>query len=714
MQFIVTTSSGLDQLLMDECRQLLPESQLKLAPGRVILEGSLADAYHLCLGSRLANRVLAVMTSGVVKNQDDLYQLTQTVQWPEQFASSSTFMVQFNGTNRWLKNTQFGALKVKDGIVDSFVEAGLRRPDVAKQQPQIIINARLHKDEVTLCIDLSGRSLHQRDYRVATGEAPVKEHIAAAMLHRAGIADALTKDEPLVLLDPMCGSGTLIIEAVNMARRIAPGLARSKWGFDAWLGHQQSVFNDIVQTFIDAQRLDIPHQFYANDVDPNTLRIAKNNAGNAQVMRYIRFSQQDASTLQAPVSPKLDEDGMALTPHWLIANPPYGERLGELPQLLGLFQRWGAHLKQEYAGWQVSLLSSNRDILRQLRLRAKKSYKVMNGKLECEIVNYALDTNNCSHQVQRDGQDAFANRIAKNLKKLKPWLKQHQTDCYRMYDADLPEYNCAIDRYGDWLIVQEYAAPKDIPEAKAKARLHDIIMQLPIATGVTPDKIALKVREQQKGKAQYERLKTHNNRFIVHEHEAMFYVNPTDYLDVGLFLDHRTTRQLFKAEAKGKRVLNLFCYTGSVSVHAAKGGAQTVMSVDMSNTYLQWAKDNFRLNRLQGGYGFTQGDCVAWLKDNTQPFDLMFIDPPSFSNSKRMEGTWDVQRDHVSLLTSAAESLTSKGVVYFSNNLRGFKLDHNALEQIGYTIENISERTLPKDFARNPKIHQCWRLVYAV
>jgi 23S rRNA (guanine2445-N2)-methyltransferase / 23S rRNA (guanine2069-N7)-methyltransferase len=138
------------------------------------------------------------------------------------------------------------------------------------------------------------------------------------------------------------------------------------------------------------------------------------------------------------------------------------------------------------------------------------------------------------------------------------------------------------------------------------------------------------------------------------------------------------------------------------------------MSVDMSNTYLQWAKDNFRLNRLQGGYGFVQGDCVAWLKDNSQQFDLMFIDPPSFSNSKRMEGTWDVQRDHVSLLTSAAESLAPKGVVYFSNNLRGFNLDHNALEQLGYTIENISERTLPKDFARNPKIHQCWRLVYAV
>lgn len=713
MQFIITTSSGLDQLLYDEIKTIVPNVQCKLAPGRVVVTGELRDAYDICLNSRLANRVLCELVKGPVLNQEDLYQLTQQIDWPMQFNSSATFMVQFNGTNRWLKNTQFGALKVKDGIVDSFVESGQRRPDVAKQMPNIVINVRLHKDEVTLCIDLSGRSLHQRDYRTGAGEAPVKEHVAAAVLHRAGIAHALSQDEPVTMLDPMCGSGTLVIEAANMALRKAPGLLRERWGFDAWLGHNKVQWQEAISQCEAQQREAHPHRFFANDIDKDLIRKAKENAANAGVMSSIQFSSQDASKLPAPISVSLNDDGIAKEKSFIVANPPYGERLGELPQLLGLFQRWGEHLKTEFAGWQMSLLSSNRDILRQLRLRSKKSYKIMNGKLACEIVNYQLDSNNCVHQAQRSGQDDFANRLNKNLKKLKPWLKRTPTDCYRMYDADLPEYNCAIDRYGDWLIVQEYAPPKDIPEAKAKARLHDILMQLPIVTGVVPDKIVLKVREQQKGKAQYERLKAQNNRFIVHEHDAMFYINPTDYLDVGLFLDHRTTRQLFKQEVQGKRVLNLFCYTGSVSVHAAKAGAQAVMSVDMSNTYLQWAKDNFRLNRLQGGYGFVQANCVEWLQENTTKYDVMFIDPPSFSNSKRMEGTWDVQRDHVALLTSALESLTPNGVIYFSNNLRGFKLDNNALENLGLVIENISHKTLPDDFMRNPKIHQCWRLVYA-
>lgn len=706
---LVTTAKGLDQLLFAEIEAICPNVNLKQIPGGVYVNGEITDAYKICLWSRLANRVLWILTHAPAANEQELYNAANAIDWPAQFHFASDFMVQFNGTTKAINNTQFGALRIKDGIVDRFVEEGTSRPSVSKLSPAITIHARLHRDEILIAIDLSGKSLHQRHYREDTGEAPLKEHVAAAMLYRSGFAKALTEFDSVTLLDPMCGSGTIAIEAALMAAKIAPGLARTKWGFDAWLGHNKSIWNDLKETAL-AEQQSHNHRIFANDIDRNLVRIAKANADNAGVFANIQFSQKDASKLTLPVELTLDDAGMATTPAFIVSNPPYGERLGELATLLPMFNHLGDHLKSAFSGWSVSLLSSNRELLRQIRLRSKKEYAMNNGKLECKLVNYALDAANCEQIAQHSGQQDFANRLRKNLKKLKPFIKRAETNAYRIYDADLPDYNCAIDRYGDWLVVQEYAPPKDIPPEKARRRIHDVLLQLPIVTGVDTKKIAVKVREQQKGTKQYQKVNDQQNRIAVSEHGAEFYVNPTDYLDTGLFLDHRLTRQLFKAEAQGKTVLNLFAYTGSVSVHAAKGGATSVTTVDMSNTYLDWAKDNFSINRLSGAYDFIQADCVEWLKRNHKKFDLIFIDPPSFSNSKRMSGTWDVQRDHVSLIRCAVESLQPNGIIYFSNNLRSFKLADADLSDMGLTIENISAQTLPEDFQRNPKIHQCWRL----
>ncbi len=333
----------------------------------------------------------------------------------------------------------------------------------------------------------------------------------------------------------------------------------------------------------------------------------------------------------------------------------------------------------------------------------------MNGKLECKLVNYQLDANNC--QQFGDSQDNdFANRLKKNLKKLKPWLKKQDTNCYRIYDADLPEYNVAIDVYDDCLVVQEYAPPKTIDTEKARRRLQEVLLYLPAVTGVPAKQIMLKVREQKKGKQQYEKVNTTGNRKVVWENGAKLYVNLTDYLDTGLFLDHRITRQKVRQMAKGRDVLNLFSYTGSVSVAAALGGARSVTTVDMSNTYINWAKDNFKLNKLNGAYHFVQSDCLQWLVGHNGKYDLIFVDPPSFSNSKRMDTTWDVQRDHVILLTQVRRCLNPGGTIVFSNNKRGFKLDHDAMAELGLAVENISAQTIPQDFARHSNIHQCYVL----
>ena len=398
----------------------------------------------------------------------------------------------------------------------------------------------------------------------------------------------------------------------------------------------------------------------------------------------------------------------------MVSNPPYGERLSEITALLPLFQTWGASLKAHFKGWNLSLLTSNRDLLRSMKMFANKEYKLMNGKLECQLVNFVLDEKNCITKEASLSNNDFANRLTKNLKRLNKWLKTENTNCYRIYDADLPEYNVAIDRYGDWLVVQEYAAPKNVPEAKAKRRLHEVIVALPQVLDVPSENIVMKVRAQQKGKSQYEKVAQKQKMLEVFENGAKFKLNLTDYLDTGLFLDHRITRQLVQQRAKDKDVLNLFAYTGSVSVHAALGKAKSVTTVDMSNTYIDWAKENFALNNLKGAYEFIQADCLTWLERHNNQYDFIFIDPPSFSNSKRMDTTWDVQRDHLTLLSNAVKCLRLGGEIMFSNNLRQFKLDEEGVSKLGLRIQNITQKTLPEDFKRNPKIHGCWVLTLDV
>ena len=307
----------------------------------------------------------------------------------------------------------------------------------------------------------------------------------------------------------------------------------------------------------------------------------------------------------------------------------------------------------------------------------------------------------------------LANRISKNLRKLKPFIKRGHTDAYRVYDTDIPEYAIAVDRYGDWLHVQEYAPPKSIDEQTAAQRLQMAMATLPEVLGVSPDRITLKQRKQQKGMEQYERQASSQHELVVNEHGAKFKVNLRDYLDTGLFLDHRPIRYWLQQQAAGKRVLNLFCYTATASVHAALGGATQVDSVDMSATYLAWGADNFRLNGFDPAaekYGFIQADVMQWLAACKQDayYDLIFLDPPTFSNSKRMRDVFDVQRDHAFLVNHSMRLLKPGGTLMFSNNFRKFKLDPEL--ETRYAVQNYHRQSLPEDFQRDPKIHGCWLL----
>ncbi|VFS51666.1 Ribosomal RNA large subunit methyltransferase L [Budvicia aquatica] len=262
--------------------------------------------------------------------------------------------------------------------------------------------------------------------------------------------------------------------------------------------------------------------------------------------------------------------------------------------------------------------------------------------------------------------------------------------------------------------MQEYAPPKTVDPQKARQRLFDAINATLAVMELPASALILKVREKQKGKSQYEKLAQKGEFFLVDEYGAKLWVNLTDYLDTGLFLDHRIARRTLGKLSKGKDFLNLFAYTGSASVHAGIGGARSTTTVDMSRTYLEWAERNLRANNLTGRqHRLIQADCLGWMRETTEQFDVIFIDPPTFSNSKRMENSFDVQRDHLALMMDLKKMLRAGGTIMFSNNKRGFKMDTEGLTKLGLAAEEISEKTLSVDFARNRQIHNCWLISHA-
>ncbi|HHR6128866.1 TPA: bifunctional 23S rRNA (guanine(2069)-N(7))-methyltransferase RlmK/23S rRNA (guanine(2445)-N(2))-methyltransferase RlmL [Providencia alcalifaciens] len=701
MNFLfASTARGLEELLKTEL-EALGASQCKVAQGGVYFQADDRVMYQSLLWSRLASRILLPLNDFDVYSDLDLYLGVQAIDWSEIFDVNDTFVVHFTGTNEEIRNSQYGALKVKDAIVDSFVRKLDQRPNVARQEADIRINVYLNKERASVALDLSGDSLHIRGYRDLAGQAPLKETLAAAIISRSG----WQKNTPMV--DPMCGSGTLLIEAAMIAADRAPGLYRQHWGFNAWLKHNPELWREVVteaQVRFRQGLKDTTSRFYGFDIDKRVLDMARANARRAGLQDLITFNHGDAAALENPV--KTDITGT------IISNPPYGERLESEPALIALHSQFGRIVKARFPGWRLSIFSASPELLSCLQLRSEREFKAKNGPLDCVQKNYQL-AETPSETIAEISPD-FANRLRKNQKKLAKWAKQQGVDCYRLYDADLPEYNVAVDIYGDKVVIQEYAPPKTVDERKARQRLFDVITATMNVLELTSNQLVLKTRQRQKGKQQYEKLAQKDDFFLVNEYNAKLLVNLTDYLDTGLFLDHRIARRMLGEMSRGKDFLNLFCYTGTATVHAGLGGAKSTTSVDMSRTYLEWAEKNLQANQLTGRqHRLMQADCLNWLANTDEQFDLIFIDPPTFSNSKRMDGTFDVQRDHVQLITHLKRMLRRGGTVMFSNNKRGFKMDLEALTELGLKAQEITAKTLSEDFARNRQIHNCWLISHA-
>ncbi|EIX9726277.1 MULTISPECIES: bifunctional 23S rRNA (guanine(2069)-N(7))-methyltransferase RlmK/23S rRNA (guanine(2445)-N(2))-methyltransferase RlmL [Klebsiella] len=695
-----STARGLEELLKTELEGL-GATDCQVVQGGVHFQGDTRLLYQSLMWSRLASRIMLPLGECRVYSDLDLYLGVQAIPWTEMFNPGATFAVHFSGLNDEIRNSQYGALKVKDAIVDSFTRKNLPRPNVDRESPDLRINVWLNKETAHISLDLSGEGLHLRGYRDGTGMAPIKENLAAAIVMRSGWVPGTP------LLDPMCGSGTLLIEAAMLATDRAPGLHRAHWGFGGWAQHDDAIWKEVkaeAQTRARQGLAAYESRFYGSDVDARVIERARRNARRAGIGELIDFDVKDVAQLNNPL-PK----GPYGT---VISNPPYGERLESEPALIALHSLLGRIMKSQFGGWNLSVFSASPELLSCLQLRADKQFKAKNGPLDCVQKNYHLAESEGGKPAML--AEDFANRLRKNLKKFEKWARQEGIECYRLYDADLPEYNVAIDRYADWVVVQEYAPPKTVDAHKARQRLFDIIAATIAVLDMAPNKLVLKTRERQKGKNQYQKMAEKGDFIEVQEYNARLWVNLTDYLDTGLFLDHRIARRMLGQMSKGKDFLNLFSYTGSASVHAGLGGARSTTTVDMSRTYLEWAERNLRLNGLTGrAHRLMQADVLGWLRESTEQFDLIFIDPPTFSNSKRMEDAFDVQRDHIRLMTDLKRLLRKGGTIMFSNNKRGFRMDHDGLAALGLKAQEISQKTLSQDFARNRQIHNCWLITAA-
>jgi len=709
--WLATCPKGLELLLAEELQAIGAEG-VKETVAAVHFQGSMEVAYRACLWSRLANRILMPLHSFMLNEADDLYQECNDISWESHFSAAQSIAIDFIGTSRLIDNTMYGSQRVKDAIVDRIRRIEGERPNVDTKNPDIRIQVRQHKGRVTVSLDISGESLHRRGYRTGQGTAPIKENLAVALLLRANWPAMAA--EGGALLDPMCGSGTLIIEGAMMAADIAPGMLREHYGFDQWIQHDAELWQSLIDEAHQRkakglENLELDIRGY--DANPRVLEYTTQNIENAGLDGHIRLAHKPIDQFGKPTA----ERGLLLT------NPPYGERLGEVDELIPLYQKLGTVLQKNFQGWRAAIFTGNVDLGRETDLSPTKQYSLFNGTIPCKLLVFEDMTSKSAQIAARlstpapaqqltEGARMVLNRLKKNQRKLDGWRKKSGISCYRLYDADIPEYAVAVDIYDQSIYVQEYAPPNTISEKVARERFGEIKLAVKEFSANFRGKIHYKERRRQKGDSQYERLNDGPSDTIhVSEGNAQFEVNLSDYLDTGLFLDHRPVRGLIGEMVKGKSFLNLFCYTAAASVQAAMAGASHSLSIDMSNTYLDWAQRNFDLNSLRSSkHKLLRADCLKWLEIEGELYDVIFLDPPTFSNSKKMDSVLDIQRDHGDLIRSSMAKLVPGGTLIFSNNFRKFKMDELTVRQ--FDCQNITPQTLDVDFVRNPRIHNVWKI----
>jgi 23S rRNA (guanine2445-N2)-methyltransferase / 23S rRNA (guanine2069-N7)-methyltransferase len=544
LQFVAPVAPGLEPTLAAELEQIgIPAP----TAGRqaVAFSGDLAHAYRACLWSRLASRVLLQLASFDVDSGDALYAgARDSVDWLEHLGPDQTLAVETDGLTDGLDNSHYAALRVKDAIVDQLRDRTRRRPQVDTHRPDVRVHLYLRSGRATVSLDLAGEGLHRRGYRSHSAPAPLRETLAAGLLMLAGWPERTE----LPLVDPMCGSGTLLLEAALIAADVAPGLLRRSFGFERWRGHDAKLWNELREQARERDQRQArtsdrapPYPLIVGfDREPRAIEAANRALRTARLLSWVRVQQGDVSDIQPPSD----------TPGMLIFNPPYGKRLGQTAALKPLYLQIGRCLRERFSGWTACVLSGEGELSACLGLKASKKHAVKNGPLSCRLLIYPIRAD--QQKPRRDGDrgvapallrlarssqaETLANRLRKNARHRSRWARRNNISCYRVYDADLPQYAAAIDLYDRAAHVQEYAPPAQVDDERAAARLHDIVLYTAAVLDVAPQEVFLKVRRRQRGSDQYHALdQPQRARFEVQEGGHRFIVNLSDYLDTGLF-----------------------------------------------------------------------------------------------------------------------------------------------------------------------------------
>lgn len=689
-----STNFGTEKLLEKELLYLGAKN-LSVQRGGVYYDANDKLLYQSLMWSRIASRIFLHITTFKIKNIHDLYKNTYNIDWDNFFDIQTSFMINFKGTNQIVRNSLFGALIVKDAIVHQFNKKYHFRPNIDIINPNIRIKVLISNNNVIhMMLNLSGDALYKRGYRKLCNSTPIKENLAAAIV----LNSKWTGESPIV--DPMCGSGTLLIEAAMISCDKAPGLNRLKWGFQFWKKHNNNLWQDIYQTAKKRFQIGLKkchkNYFIGYDYDSEIIKKAKINAFNAGLSTIIQFFIKDLNNLKNIYNKK--EIGI------ILSNPPYGQRKEAENQLVGLYVQLGIVLKKYFENWQLSILSSSNFLLNFLQMQSYQKYILKNGTLNCIQKNYQIFLNNPISE-----NNEYQNRIRKNFKKLKKWTIQEKIECFRLYNADLPNYNIIVDVYKKWIVVQEYKAPKIINCKKAHQRLCNAIYYTKEILSIDINNIILKIRKKNKNNTQYQKLFNKSNFIQIKEYHAKFLVNLTDYLDTGLFLETRLIRKLIGIISKGKDFLNLFSYTGTATVYAGLGEAKSTTSIDMSNTYIQWSMKNMLINNLTSTkHNFIQANCLDWIKKTNKKFDLIFINPPTFSNSKKMNKSFELKRDYLNVIQDLKTILRVNGNIIFSSSKHNFQINLDALNKIKLSAKNITKKTQSKDYMNNSKLYHSW------
>ncbi len=768
-RLFVSCPRYLEGLLREEIAGLAACGEVSETVGGVFLNADLQTAYRVCLWSRLAGRVLLECAAGVVYDRDELYRLAYAVEWQHRFTVDRSFAVSGHAVHPAFPQADFAALVVKDALVDQFRERGGVRPSVDTRNPAVRVHLYLTESKALIYFDLSGESLHMRGYRRSRTEAPLRENTAAAVLVRAGWAAAVAewregRAPAPILADPLCGSGTLAIEAAMMATDTAPGLRRAGFGFERMRDYNEELWIPLRAAAEQRARAGRElwaasgGRIWASDRAAQAITAARENAARAEMSELITFGTSEFSRLSRGAvlgSWNKVYGSSDAFPGFVVTNPPYGVRLSERPAAEAVHPELGAWLARTLSGTQAAGLAESKEQARTIGLRAEKVYTLYNGNLKVVLALLSLNETNvyrppapspgaraAAVQMQHGGDATqgvamVVQRLKKNERGLRKYLKRERVSCYRLYDADIPQYAAAVDVYNAldqrrFAVVQEYAPPATVDPVAAEKRFAELTTGVREFLGLSSAAVYTKQRRRRRGGQQYDprrglqrtcpgdaypqrtggkRTGTADNQrwVVVEENGLLFEVNLLDYIDTGLFFDHRILRRWVRERSNGARVLNLFAYTCSFSVYAAAGGACETVSVDSSKTYLEWGRRNFRHNRIElKRHRFAREDCRDYLRHDRGRYDLIVIDAPTFSNSTGRNNELDLQRDHEQLIRAALRRLAGGGTIVFASNLRNFSLSAPLREDCAVT--DISDETIPPDFARRRRR----RHVYAI